>query len=76
MAVEFPFTCHTPPGYYFLNAGVLGTVDGEEIFLHRVLDIAAFQVQPESLHAAQWHHRLQRARRTDQDNVRHRTGAW
>ncbi len=48
VTVDFPFTCHMLPGHYFLNAGVLGTVDGEEIFLHRVLDIATFQVHPES----------------------------
>jgi len=48
MTVEFPFCCSLLPGRYFLNAGVLGIVNGDEVFLHRVLDIATFQVRPEA----------------------------
>jgi len=35
--VEFRFFCIFNPGTYFLNAGVLGTMNHEEIFLHRIL---------------------------------------
>jgi lipopolysaccharide transport system ATP-binding protein len=45
--VEFPFRCSLAPGVYFLNAGVLGTVGSEETFLHRLIDVAMFRVQPE-----------------------------
>jgi len=42
--VRFGFDCRLLPGTYFLNAGVLGTVDGQQRFLHRVLDGLAFRV--------------------------------
>lgn len=45
--VEFKFCCHLNPGVYFLNAGVVGEVDGNEIFLHRLLDAAMFRVLSE-----------------------------
>jgi len=45
--VEFPFRCLLSPGVYFLNAGVLAAVDGEEAYLHRLIDVAMFRVQPE-----------------------------
>lgn len=45
--VKFRFKCLLQPGVYFLNAGVLGTVDGTEIFLHRIIDYAVFRVQSE-----------------------------
>jgi lipopolysaccharide transport system ATP-binding protein len=45
--VEFPFRCSLAPGVYFLNAGVLGMVGSEEAFLHRLIDVAMFRVQPE-----------------------------
>jgi lipopolysaccharide transport system ATP-binding protein len=45
--VDFRFNCALNPGVYFLNAGVVGTADGEEIFLHRVLDACMFRVTPE-----------------------------
>jgi lipopolysaccharide transport system ATP-binding protein len=45
--VEFPFRCSLAPGVYFLNAGVLAVVDDEEVYLHRVVDVAMFRVQPE-----------------------------
>lgn len=44
--VEFLFLCSLNPGVYFLNAGVVGDIDGSEIFLHRLFDIAMFRVQP------------------------------
>jgi lipopolysaccharide transport system ATP-binding protein len=30
-----------------LNAGVLGSIESEEVFLHRLIDVAMFRVQPE-----------------------------
>lgn len=46
--VEFRFTCNLNPGVYFLNAGVVGLIDGTETYLHRLLDVAMFRVLPES----------------------------
>jgi lipopolysaccharide transport system ATP-binding protein len=45
--VKFRFRCLLQPGVYFLNAGVLGIVDGSEVFLHRIIDYAMFRVQSE-----------------------------
>ncbi len=42
--VRFEFDCQLLPGMYFLNAGVLGTQDGQQRYLHRVLDGLAFRV--------------------------------
>ena len=44
--VEFNFFCNLNPGIYFLNAGVLGEVNGNIIYLYRLLDIAMFRVLP------------------------------
>ena len=46
--VEFHFRCMLNPGVYFLNAGVVGDVDGRETYLHRLIDIAMFRVQPDT----------------------------
>lgn len=46
--VEFRFCCSLNSGVYFLNAGLIGDVNGSEIFLHRLIDIAMFRVLPES----------------------------
>lgn len=46
--VEFRFRCALNPGVYFLNAGVVGDVDGSETFLHRLVDVAMFRVQPDT----------------------------
>jgi len=46
--VEFRFRCRLNPAVYFLNAGVLGNKDGEQIYLHRLLDVAMFRVLPEA----------------------------
>lgn len=43
-SVDFTFRCLLNEGTYFLNAGVLGVVDGEDTFLHRVVDALAFRV--------------------------------
>lgn len=45
--VRFRFHCFLLPGMYFLNAGVVGVVDGDEVYLHRFIDVLAFRVQPE-----------------------------
>jgi len=47
LRVRFPFRCVFLPGTYFLNAGVVGTIDGDEVFLHRLIDALMFKVQPE-----------------------------
>lgn len=45
-AVEvcFQFRCLLLPGVYFLNAGCAAIVNGEEQYLHRVVDAAMFRV--------------------------------
>jgi len=42
--IRFRFRCALNPGVYFLNAGVLAEIDGEETYVHRILDAAAFRV--------------------------------
>ncbi|WP_018085578.1 ABC transporter ATP-binding protein [Desulfurispora thermophila] len=44
--VEFRFQCTLNPGVYFLNAGVVGDVNGSETYLHRLIDVAMFRVMP------------------------------
>ena len=44
--VRFHFKCLLTPGTYFLNAGVVGQVDGTEVFLDRWIDIVMFKVIP------------------------------
>lgn len=46
--VEFQFKCNLNQGVYFLNAGVVGEVEGIESYLHRLIDIAMFRVLPDS----------------------------
>ncbi len=48
MQVEFTFHCYLLPGVYFLNAGVVGSLDGQESYLHRCIDAAMFRVQAET----------------------------
>lgn len=48
ISVEFRFTCNLNPGSYFLNAGVTGSHQEGETYLHRVLDICMFKVMPVS----------------------------
>ncbi|NKN32747.1 ABC transporter ATP-binding protein [Marichromatium bheemlicum] len=50
--VEFQFDCMLNPGTYFLNAGVLGISDGEETFLHRLVDAEMFRVLPDTRRTA------------------------
>jgi lipopolysaccharide transport system ATP-binding protein len=46
LSVCFKFRCNLNPGTYFINAGVVGVENAEEIFLHRVLDACSFRVMP------------------------------
>lgn len=46
--VEFTFNCYLNPGIYFMNAGVFGCQNEEEIVLHRKVDVIAFRVLPVS----------------------------
>lgn len=48
MQVEFTFHCYLLPGVYFLNAGVVGSLEGQESYLHRCIDAAMFRVQAET----------------------------
>ena len=45
--VVFEFVCLMNPGTYFLSCGVLGLVDGDECFLHRIIDAVALRVLPQ-----------------------------
>ena len=44
--VEFLFDCNLNPGVYFMNAGVFGLINGNEVVLHRRAEIIAFRVLP------------------------------
>lgn len=46
MEVEFSFVANLVPGTYFLNAGVLALIEGEETYLHRIVDGAMFKILP------------------------------
>lgn len=45
--VQFKFDSRLAPGVYFLNAGITGEVNGAETYLHRLVDVAMFRVQPD-----------------------------
>ncbi len=45
--INFSFTCMLNPGVYFLNAGAKCMDNGEEIYLHRILDALMIRVMPE-----------------------------
>jgi lipopolysaccharide transport system ATP-binding protein len=44
--VSFYFKCNLNPDTYYLNAGVVGCLEGEEVILHRIVDAYAFKVLP------------------------------
>lgn len=46
--VEFQFKCMLNPGAYFLNAGVQGATDVDQVYLHRILDVCMFRVLPDA----------------------------
>jgi len=45
--VKFRFSCFLLPGTFFLNCGVMGTIEGAEAFLDRQIDATIFRVTPE-----------------------------
>ena len=49
LRARFQFRAALSPGAYFMNAGVLGMCEGEEKYLHRILDATMFRVMPERL---------------------------
>lgn len=51
-SIEFRFSCQLNSGIYFLNAGVVGDVNGSEAYLHRLVDVAMFRVMSESENSA------------------------
>ncbi|MFO1316116.1 MAG: ABC transporter ATP-binding protein [Burkholderiales bacterium] len=46
--LSFAFRCRLFAGTYFLNAGLMGDVDGTDTYLHRLVDAAVFRVQPDA----------------------------
>lgn len=42
--VSFKFICNLAPGTYFSNAGCMADIDGEQNYLHRILDGLTFHV--------------------------------
>lgn len=46
--VSFHFRTDMHAEAYFVNAGILGIVDGEEVYLHRIVDAAMIKVLPNS----------------------------
>jgi lipopolysaccharide transport system ATP-binding protein len=46
--IEFEVTCHLNSGVYFMNAGVVGELNGSETYMHRLIDICMFRVIAES----------------------------
>ena len=44
--VRFEFNCVFLPGFYLMNAGVIGIEKEQERYLHRILDGLAFRVAP------------------------------
>jgi lipopolysaccharide transport system ATP-binding protein len=50
--VEFRFFCALNSGVYFLNAGVVGNIEGNDTYLHRLIDVAMFRVIADTEHLA------------------------
>jgi len=46
LRVEFRFRSLLMPEAYFANVGVFGTVEGHDVFLHRITDVLMFRVLP------------------------------
>lgn len=44
ITASFRFCCLLQPGTYFINAGVMGLLNGCETILHRILDAVVFKV--------------------------------
>jgi lipopolysaccharide transport system ATP-binding protein len=43
--VQWRFRCTLLPGIYYVDVGVIGTVDGQDLYLNRISDANAFRVQ-------------------------------
>jgi lipopolysaccharide transport system ATP-binding protein len=48
VVVRFEFTCLMMPDVYFFNAGASAVVEGERIFVHRIVDAVMVRVMPEA----------------------------
>ena len=48
LSVRFDFHCQLFAGVYFVNAGVMGEMNGTDTFLHRLVDAVAFRVHPDA----------------------------
>lgn len=46
MEVIFSIRLNVVPGTYFLNAGVMGVIEGQETYLHRRVDVEMIRVLP------------------------------
>jgi lipopolysaccharide transport system ATP-binding protein len=46
VTAQFRFRCLLLPGVYCMNSGVLGVVDGNEVYLDRRIDLINFRVLP------------------------------
>lgn len=44
--VEFTFLCRLRPGMYYCNCGVTTLVEGEDVFIHRLVDALHFRILP------------------------------
>lgn len=44
--VKFGFNCILLPGLYFANAGCVGSINGTNAYLHRIVDALVFKVLP------------------------------
>lgn len=47
LRVEFEFDCLMYPGTYFLSCGAMASIDGDEAYLHRLVDAFEIRVLPE-----------------------------
>lgn len=50
--VDFKFKCMLNSGTYFLNAGVQGETNVDQVYLHRILDACMFRVLPDAKNMA------------------------
>ena len=48
VTARFVFTCLLLPGSYFLNAGAAAVIDGQRVFVHRIVDAVMFRVAAET----------------------------
>lgn len=47
LLVTYSFNCNLLPGTFFINCGCSGIIEGERVFLHRIIDAVMFRVMPE-----------------------------